>query len=122
MLVKKVGRQGLFIAKPRLYYGTHMLSKQDVIRGIGQKQSQLKSLGVSKLGLFGSFCRNEQTDKSDIDFFVSFTPGKKTFDNFMALSFLLEDMFHRRIELVTEKSLSPYLKPYILKELEYIEV
>jgi hypothetical protein len=49
-----------------------------------------------------------------------FESGQKTFDHFMALSFLLEDLLQRRVELVTPEGLSPYIGPYILQEVEYV--
>lgn len=45
--------------------------------------------------------------------------GQKSFDAYMELSFLLEEVFQQRIELVTLESLSPYIGPHILKEVEY---
>ena len=51
---------------------------------------------------------------------VEFDKGKKTFDNFMQLSFLLEDLLGKKIELVTTDSMSPCIRPYILKEVEYV--
>ena len=78
----------------------------------------MASLGVRKLGIFGSFVRGEARADSDVDMLVEFEPAKKTFDNFMALSFLLEDLLQRRVELVTSESLSPYLRPHILDEVE----
>jgi predicted nucleotidyltransferase len=50
---------------------------------------------------------------------VEFEPGKKTFDAFIELAFYLEDILQHRVELVTTDSLSPYLAPHILKEVEY---
>ena len=79
-------------------------------------------MGVKRLGLFGSFVRGEQKNASDIDFIVEFETDKKTFDNFMTLSFFLEVLFQRRVELVTAESLSPYIGPYILKEAEYVSL
>jgi predicted nucleotidyltransferase len=84
-----------------------------------QSRDRLKTLGVRKIGLFGSFVRGEQHPDSDIDLLVEFEAGQKTFDAFMELSFLLEEVFQRRIELVTVESLSPYIGPHILKEVEY---
>jgi hypothetical protein len=49
-----------------------------------------------------------------------FEQGKKTFDNFIQLSFFLEDLFKRRVELVTTESLSPYIGPHIMSEVEYV--
>ena len=45
--------------------------------------------------------------------------GQKSFDAYMELSFLLEEVFQQRIELVTLESLSPYIGRHILKEVEY---
>jgi len=84
--------------------------------------ARLRALGVSRIGLFGSFAREEQAPDSDIDLLVEFAPGKKTFDNFMALSFYLEDLLGRKVELVTRESLSPYIGPHILKEVEYVSL
>ncbi len=79
----------------------------------------MRALGVTRLGLFGSFVRGEQHADSDVDLLVEFGPGQKTFDHFMALGFLLEDLLQRRVELVTPESLSPYIKPYVFREVEY---
>ena len=74
---------------------------------------------MARIGLFGSFVRGEQHPESDIDLLVEFEPARKTFDSFIALSFFLEELLSRRVELVTVESLSPYLGPHILKEVEY---
>lgn len=73
---------------------------------------------MSKIGLFGSFIKGDQHQGSDIDFLVEFEPSKKTFDNFYKLSVFLEEILQRRVEIVTPESLSPYLGPYILREVE----
>ena len=99
--------------------GSTIKTKQDVLKILHQNRERLKALGVSKIGLFGSFARGEQHPDSDIDLLVEFEAGQKTFDTFMELSFLLEEILHRRIELVTVESLSPYLGPHILQEVEY---
>ena len=73
---------------------------------------------MKRLGVFGSFVRGQQRPDSDVDLLVEFDPALKTFDNFMALSLLLEDLLQRRVELVTTESLSPHLRPHILDEVE----
>ncbi|MGB9872756.1 MAG: nucleotidyltransferase family protein [Anaerolineae bacterium] len=75
---------------------------------------------MKRLGLFGSFVRGEVRPESGVDFWVEFEPGRKTFDNFMALAFLLEELLGRPVELVTPESLSPYIRPYIESELKYV--
>ena len=99
--------------------GATIKTKQDVLKILHHNRDRLKALGVSRIGLFGSFVRGEQQHESDIDLLVAFEAGQKTFDAFMELSFLLEEILQRRIELVTVESLSPYIGPYILKEVEY---
>ncbi len=94
-------------------------TKQDILAALEQNRSRLIALGVRKIGLFGSFVSGKQQPDSDIDLLVEFEPGQKTFDTFMELSFFLEEVLDHRIELVTLESLSPYLGPHILKEVEY---
>lgn len=65
--------------------------------------------GVSQVGLFGSYARNAPSDKSDIDILVDFEPGMETFDNYMAVYDLLEQLFRdARVDVVTKNGLSPY--------------
>jgi predicted nucleotidyltransferase len=78
-----------------------------------------KRFGVRRIGLFGSFARGEQKDTSDVDILVEFE--EPTFDNFMNLAFFLEDLFGRRMELVTPDSLSPYIAPYVKKEVVWAD-
>jgi uncharacterized protein len=94
-------------------------TKRDIFTILFQHRNRLKALGVSRLGLFGSFGRGEQHSGSDIDLLVEFAPGRKSFDNFMELSLVLEEILQRRVELVTPESLSQYIGPHILREVEY---
>ena len=96
------------------------LTKEDIVSSIRQSKTRLTSLGVRSIGLFGSFVRNEARAKSDIDLLVEFDPEKKTFDNFIDACFLLEGLFNRKVELITRESLSGYIAPYVLKEIEYV--
>ncbi len=102
--------------------GTKIEAKEIILRLIEENKDKVSKLGVKRLGLFGSYVRGDQDENSDIDILVEFSLGKKNFDNFINLAFLLEEIFQRKVELVTAESLSPYLKPYIMKEVEYIEI
>jgi predicted nucleotidyltransferase len=51
-----------------------------------------------------------------VDLLVEFEPERKTFDNFMALCFFLEDLLGRPVEIVTTEALSPFIGPRILDE------
>jgi hypothetical protein len=78
-----------------------------------------KRFCVKRIGVFGSFARGEQKDTSDVDILVEFE--KPTFDNFMNLAFFLEDLFQRKVDLVTPNSLSPYIGPYVKNEVVWAE-
>ena len=89
--------------------------KADVLAGLRRAEPQIRAWGVSCLALFGSFARESARADSDVDLLVEFAPGRKTFDAFMALASLLEDLLQRRVELVTREALSHYLGPLILR-------
>ena len=95
-------------------------TKQDVINLLENYRDRFQEFGVESLGLFGSFARNVATYESDIDLLVEFKASYKTFNNFMNLSFFLEDILGRKVDLVTIDSLSPYISQNILQEVEYV--
>jgi predicted nucleotidyltransferase len=95
-------------------------TKEHIMALLQDHHAHIGSMGIQRLGLFGSFQHGHPTVDSDVDLLVDFIPGYKTFDNFMQLAFFLEALFERPVELVTSESLSPYLSPYILSEVEYV--
>ena len=80
----------------------------------------MPEFGVRKLGIFGSFVRDEANLHSDVDVLVEFDPERKSFDNFMRLSFFLEEILQRRVDVVTTNSLGPHIGPRILASVEYV--
>ena len=98
-----------------------MLTKEIIKQRIRQNKSQIKNLGINLIGLFGSYVRGEQHEKSDIDILIDFEKDKESFQNFLEVCYLLEFIFDReKVEVVTKNGLSPYLGPKILKEVEYV--
>jgi uncharacterized protein len=96
-------------------------TKAQVFSLLRQHQQELQRLGVDRCGVFGSFVKGVAIrEESDVDILVAFDPARKTFDNFMSLAFFLEELFGRKVDLVTVESLSPYIGPYILEEVEYV--
>lgn len=77
--------------------------------------------GVTRIGIFGSFARGEQTRRSDVDILVDFAEGYATLKNFIGLSDYLEALFRRKVDLLTEPSLSTLIRPYIEKDVIWIE-
>ena len=95
-------------------------TKDNILALIQEHQDTIRALGVKRLGLFGSFVRGQQDGDSDVDVLVEFESDGKTFDNFIKLAFFLEELLARRVELVTPESLSPYIGPHIMNEVEYV--
>ena len=79
----------------------------------------MKLFSVKRIALFGSFIHDNQSEKSDIDILVELK--EETFSNFINLKFFLEDLFGRKVDLVTEEGLKPRLK-YIKEEAIYAKV
>ncbi len=95
------------------------LTNKEIISLLKKNKHLLKKYKVKKIGLFGSYVRGEQKRHSDIDFLVEFE--EPNFDNFMDLAFSLEDLFRKKVELITNGNLSPYMQPYVEKEVRWYE-
>lgn len=80
----------------------------------------LKKYKVKRIGLFGSYVRHAQKRQSDIDFLVELK--EPSFDNFMELVFSLEELFGKKVDIITHNSLSPYIRPHVEQEVKWHEV
>jgi len=72
---------------------------------------------VTKIGLFGSYARDEATEDSDIDILVEMPPS---FDNFFDLKYFLENAFGKTVDLGKVKNLRLLVKKYVDKEVVYV--
>jgi len=97
------------------------MKSEKVMRLLGENLDKITRYGVRRIGLFGSYIRDEQTENSDIDILVEFEKNKKTFDNYMELKFFLEDLFECKIDLVVREAIKPSLKEYIMGSVKYAE-
>jgi predicted nucleotidyltransferase len=89
------------------------------VAAIQGRLDELRKLGARRVGVFGSFARGEARADSDVDVYVEFEDDKRTYDNFFALHELLEEVFGRRVDLVTDKSLSETKARLILPTVRY---
>jgi predicted nucleotidyltransferase len=98
-----------------------MTTKENILAILKTHKPELSKYGVSTIGLFGSYLRNEQSAKSDIDLLIDFEPEKENFDNYMAVYDIFESLFkNEKIEIVTKNGLSKYIGPKILNEVVYV--
>ena len=91
----------------------------DILEFLRQHRETLKAMGVQKIGLFGSYVRDEQKLDSDIDFL--FTMDNFTWRRWMNVWNFIEDNLGRAVDLVPEEDLRPELHRYVLPEVRYAE-
>ncbi len=98
-----------------------MLSSSRVIETLQHQKLRLRDFGVTELGLFGSFADDTASERSDIDVLIDFSATKETYSNFIAVCELLENSFKgTRVDVVTKKGLSPFLRDTILNSVRYV--
>lgn len=86
-----------------------MTTKDYILTTIKVNKFRLSKFGIREIGLFGSYARGEQSDKSDIDILIDFEPDKENYDNYMAVYEIFDMLFkNERVEIVTKNGLSPY--------------
>ncbi len=117
-------RINLIFVKQKDISEDHMLvtNKKSLLDQLALHGKNIRAFGVKRLCLFGSFANDKVRMDSDVDFLVDFEPGEKTYDNFIGLSFYLEELSGRKVELITRQSLSKYIGPHILKQAEDVAI
>ena len=87
---------------------------------IRQKAVPILKPYINRLAVFGSTVRGETTPKSDLDLLISLKPSgqrpKLGLFKLIEIEEALEEKLGREIDLVTEDSLSPYIRPYVERE------
>lgn len=96
----------------------------DLLQALGLSSDKEKELldlckqhDISSLGLFGSYSRGQQTQDSDIDLLITFSKGKSLIDHIRAEK-AFENLFGKKVDLITERSLSPYIAPMVKKDVK----
>jgi len=99
-----------------------MHNKNEILAFLKNNKSTLKKeYNLSKIGLFGSFARDEQTEKSDIDIILEFeSETSDIYDKKAKLKQFLISRFNRNVDLCREKYIKPHIKDHVLKEAIYV--
>ncbi len=95
------------------------LTRSQALRILEANHEQLKRLGVEKIALYGSVARNEATAESDVDVLVELADEKLTLEGYMDVCFFLEELFGRRVDVTTFRSLKPHWRDYVLADAVY---
>lgn len=99
-----------------------MNTKKEILEFLSTNHTYiLQTYHLTKLGLFGSFARDEQTKSSDVDVLIEMETGtKNVHDLKTALNEYLSKAFDRSVDIAREKYLKPYAKELILKDAIYV--
>jgi predicted nucleotidyltransferase len=96
-----------------------MLTRHDILNKLSDLKPILyKDFSVKQIGLFGSFSDGSNTNESDIDLLVEFE--KPIGWKYFSLEIYLENIFGRKIDLVTKNALKEQIKENILSQVKYI--
>ncbi len=91
--------------------------KEDVLAKLEVHMPELRNrFGIETIGIFGSVSRGEDNPESDVDVLYTFRLGESTLANLVSLGTYLEELFGRKVDLIAERSLSPYIRSDVIAE------
>jgi predicted nucleotidyltransferase len=94
------------------------MDKQAIITFLKSNKDFFRTkYSVEKIGIFGSYSKNEETEASDIDIIVSMP---SSFDNYFDLKEYLEENLHCSVDLGLESSMRELIKLKIKNEIIYV--
>ena len=97
------------------------MNKEEILDYLKEHKDELKArFGVIKIGLFGSYVKNENKNSTDIDICVVLDKKYKKLHNFLELERHLSAVFGKEVDLGIEDSLKPFVKEKIKKEIIYV--
>lgn len=98
-----------------------LLNRNTVVALLNRELPIIKErFGVKKIGLFGSHARDEAGSGSDIDLLVTFEDGKERFRPYMQCIYYLESVLGKPVEMISDHSLDPKIRPFVEKEVIWI--
>lgn len=84
------------------------------------RQGLAERFGVIDLAVFGSYAKEQQRRRSDVDILVELERTHKTFDNYMELKFYLARVVGGKVDLVIKDSVREELKARIFSEAVHV--
>jgi predicted nucleotidyltransferase len=97
-----------------------MFSREHILNLLGKAKTDLgRRYHVRSMALFGSYSRNEQTEKSDVDLLVDFDDGM-TFSKLIRFSDNLEKRLGLPVDVIPADGIKPHYRDFIQKDLVYV--
>ncbi|AFZ29229.1 DNA polymerase beta domain protein region [Gloeocapsa sp. PCC 7428] len=96
-----------------------MKTLDDVKQVLSQSKPRLRQYQVTKLGIFGSYARGEQTIDSDLDILIDYDQAPTLFQ-LVELRDYLSEQVGLKVDLVTKNGLKPRIQARVLSEVVYV--
>lgn len=96
-----------------------MYTRDQILNILSQKKPELQGrYPISELGIFGSYARGDNNEKSDIDILVDF--NGQIGIGFISLAHELENLFHQKVDLVSRRAIKARYLPFVEKSLIHV--
>ena len=98
------------------------IKKEDILGYLNSNKTVFsRDFNITKLGLFGSYACDRQTEDSDIDLLIEFAPNTEAlFDKKEQIKAIIQSEFHKEVDLCREKYIKPYFRQQILNSVIYV--
>ena len=99
-----------------------MTTKGEILEFLARNKDHFRDrFGITKIGLFGSYAKDNQVEGSDIDLIVEFEKNTPNlFDVKKELKEFIKEKFNIQVDIAREKYLKSYYRDSILKETIYV--
>lgn len=103
--------------------GTLDINQEFILKTLHANRERLRTeFGIERIGLYGSFARNEQTAKSDVDLVYTLTEGHRlSLVDRDRLQRMLRRQVHRKPDLINQRYMNPFTEYTMLKEVIYVQ-
>lgn len=97
------------------------MNKETIVKVLQQTKMEISKLGVSKIGLFGSYSRNDFNNDSDIDILIDFEPNSEaTLFDLIEIEELLNSKLDRKVDMALLATLKPHISKQVMTDVIFV--
>ncbi|MDD4157532.1 MAG: nucleotidyltransferase domain-containing protein [Candidatus Cloacimonetes bacterium] len=96
------------------------MKKDEILEFLQTHKKELKLLGIERIGIFGSYAKNNNTSNSDLDVLVKFGKVDSKFKAYFNTLHYLEDTLKIKVDLCREEDLKQDFKQEIFESTIYV--